>query len=281
MNTPQSATMGGSSNMMTTSKHHKQPTLMTIQTADILEAYGLGFSGSGNIHKTFSNATKNPLGGSIVLGLGGILELGYSQADLYTTNEMQRNVQGHLKLQLIEEGPIAPAVSFYFGSTINTNHQDESSNDYKLDRNISNLMASKNLKIGSYSIGLHLGAQYLQDEFVFESEKEIDPTDINHLLFQGGITWQSKKDYAFITEFKQLQLLNNENIGSNQLAQFSEAYEVNIGARYFFRNWISMDAGVRSLYNMETDDVDSEIHANLTGVVPLNSLYNRILNLAD
>jgi hypothetical protein len=285
------ATMGSTSsstpssgNMMTTSKLHKQPTLMTIHTAEIIEAYGLGFSGSGNIHKTLSNATKNPLGGSIVLGLGGISELGYSLADVYTTNEMQRNAQGHFKIQLKEEGSL-PATSIYFGSTINNSFEDENANSYKLDRNVYNLMFSQSFNAGKYNIGTHLSLQYLQDEFSFQASNADDKqVSSGHFAPQLGITWQSKKDYAFMTEFKMVHLLNNTDLaisGLTENIEYTEAYEANIGARYFFRNWIFMDAGVKTLYNKETKDINSEIHANLTGVIPLNSLYHRVLNLVD
>lgn len=270
-----------SSNMMTTSKLHKQPTLMTIHTAEIIEAYGLGFSGSGNIHKTISNATKNPLGGSIVLGLGGISELGYSLADVYTTNEMQRNSQGHFKIQLKEEGTL-PAASIYFGSTINNNFEDENTNPYKLDRNVYNIMFSQTYGLGRYDISVHGNVQYLQDDFLFTTAEGLDNEQSKgNFAPQLGITWQSEKDYAFMTEFKLVHLLDNENLAVSQTPEYTEAYEGNIGARYFFRNWIFMDAGVKTVYNKETKDVNSEIHANLTGVIPLNSLYHRVINLVD
>jgi hypothetical protein len=278
---PNSAPSVAVANMMTTSQLHKQPTLMTMHTAEIIEAYGLGFSGSGNIHKTISNATKHPLGGSIVLGLGGISELGYSLADVYTTNEMQRNSQGHFKIQLKEEGSL-PSAAIYFGSTINNNFEDENTNPYKLDRNVYNLMLSQSFKIKSYSISLHGNLQYLQDDFKFTSIDDKDnEKSTGNFAPQLGITWQKEKDYAFMTEFKLVHLLDNSNLAISQNPKYTEAFEGNIGARYFFRNWIFMDAGVKTLYNMTTEDMNSEIHANLTGVIPLNSLYHRVINLLD
>lgn len=143
-------------------------------------------------------------------------------------------------------------------------------------------MLSQSFKIKSYSISLHGNLQYLQDDFKFTSADNQDNEKSNgNFAPQLGITWQKEKDYAFMTEFKLVHLLHNSDLAVSQSPKYTEAFEGNIGARYFFRNWIFMDAGVKTLYNMTTEDMNSEIHANLTGVIPLNSLYHRVINLLD
>jgi hypothetical protein len=54
--------------------------------------------------------------------------------------------------------------------------------------------------------------------------------------------------------------------------------ENNLGIRYYIRNWLCIDSGIRHFYNLDTKNDEMKLHANFVGVIPLATVYDRVQN---
>lgn len=270
--------------VMQTSRPHIQPQLMTLQTAQVLESYGLGFSGSGNIHNTLANWNKYPLRGSIILGLGDVLELGYGMHEFRTTNQErpERLMKGHLKIQLLNaENPMSPKVAFSYGQNLEEDFKSADGKDYTLERMQGELLATWSAGNQETNISFHPGLQFSQDNITKigdEKQKGLSKMSINPQL---GVTWQTKEKIVYMLEGRLHNILKDSSFSLKTKPSYETAIDANLGARFFFKNWIFMDAGLRYSYLTEQKVGKPEIHANFTGVIPLKTVFVRSKNLKD
>jgi len=80
----------------------------------------------------------------------------------------------------------------------------------------------------------------------------------------------------FIFESRVVNLLD-QNAAQNQLAlNYQYGFENNLGVRFYLRNWLFLDAGILSMYDSGAEQWDTGIHANVTGLIPLKSVGERI-----
>jgi len=278
--------------MIQTSKPQELPRLVSMHTAHILDSYSLGFAGSGNIHTSLSNFGKDNLQGSISIGLGGVTELGYELDEIHMVGEKPvKKTQGDIKLQLLKEGKYVPALTIGFGSTLNYNFDVPSSSidqdEYKMTRYNYNLMMSKGFNLGQWQFSVHPGIHMLSDnlqEYTNGATYEI--TKFNNLQSQVpnfllGLTWQKNDRTMFILEGKTLKALDQAQLINGTL-YYQDAVQGNLAVRNYIRNWLFVDAGIRSYKELETNTpVTTEIHANITGSIPLKSVANRITSWWD
>lgn len=278
--------------MIQTSKPQELPRLVSMHTAHILDSYSLGFAGSGNIHTSLSNFGRDNLQGSIAIGLGGVTELGYELDEIHMVGEKPvKKTQGDIKLQLLKEGKYVPAITIGFGSTLNYNFAVPTENieqdAYKMTRYNYNLMMSKGFEIAGWQFSVHPGVHMLSDnlqEYTNASNNEI--TKFNNLQSQVpnfllGFTWQKNDRTMFILEGKTLKALDQEQLVNGTL-DYQDAVQGNLAVRNYIRNWLFVDAGIRSYKELETNTpVNTEIHANITGSIPLKSVANRITSWWD
>lgn len=102
-----------------TSKKHKLPRLMTLQTSKVLDSYSIGFAGSGNIYKAIKDFNSEELRGAMYMGLGDVAELGFDVSEFSTSEEQkEKMMRGHIKLQLVKESTMIPAMSLSYGSNL-------------------------------------------------------------------------------------------------------------------------------------------------------------------
>ena len=271
--------------MIQTSKKHKLPRLVSMQTAEVLDSYSLGFAGSGNIYKVFKNFSADGIEGSVNLGLGDVVELGFEYSELYnTTSETQGISEGQIKLQALSEGELFPAISVSFSSNLNNNFTRPNGigeETYQMERQRYKLMMSKNFSVGKYDFSIHPALEMINDEVVSYEGSEFDnATMFTKLNPQLGLTWQKSAETVFILENRLVEISNHKNVDYGEV-EYQDGFETNFAIRFYFRNWLMMDAGIRNTNNLETAKNETRIHANFTGVIPLASVGNRILGWVD
>lgn len=267
--------------VMETSKPHLQPQMMTLQTAQVLESYGLGFSGSGNIHQTLFNSDKHPLRGSVILGLGDALELGYGMMEYRTTTQdNNRIMKGHIKLQLNNPDNIyVPRVAVAYGQNLQDGFVDGQGQSYTLNRMQGEALASMAYGTDKSNVTFHPGAQLIQDEITEIGAVKLKGKRSFYYNPQLAISWQSKEKLVYMFETRYHRILKDSSLQVTDKLHYEGAVDANFGARFFLRNWLFMDAGIKTIYKTEQDSFDSEIHANFTGVIPLKSVFTRASNL--
>lgn len=267
--------------VMETSKPHIQPQMMTLQTAQVLESYGLGFSGSGNIHQTLFNSDKHPLRGSVILGLGDALELGYGMMEYRTTTQdNNRIMKGHIKLQLNNpENIYVPRIAVAYGQNLQDHFEDGTGQTYTLNRMQGEALASLAYGTDKSNITLHPGVQLIQDEVTELGNTKLKGKRSFYPNPQLAVSWQNKEKLVYMFETRYHRILKDSSLQINDKLHYEGAVDANFGARFFLRNWLFMDAGIKTIYKTEQDSFDSEIHANFTGVIPLKSVFTRASNL--
>lgn len=78
----------------------------------------------------------------------------------------------------------------------------------------------------------------------------------------------------FILEARKTEILNISQLEKNQLA-YDSALEGNLGVRFNLKNWLFIDSGVKNIYHKDKETLETEINANLSGVIPLRSFISR------
>ena len=264
-----------------TSRPYLLPRLFTIPTAYSLQSYEVRFGGQGNIHSTLANMNTEGLRGSASIGLGGIMELGYQLDEYYTVEDISdKSLMGYFKLSLLKETPYLPAVSLSASKNLRDGFHTLDTYHYQMDRDGYELAVSKAFRAGNYMIGVHPGVQIVRDEVTAVRNKP-DSLGSNYKATQFnprlGITWQSRPKTLFMYEVKLLHPVEAARLERDGITT-DPAIENNLGIRYYLRNWLCIDAGVRHFYNIEKHDDEMKLHANFVGVVPLVTLYERIEN---
>ncbi len=257
--------------MIHTSKKHKPSRLISMKTANVLESYGLGFSGSGNIHKILKSFTKDGIQGSFGVGLGDVIELGYELTEMQIVGgEVQSLDEGHIKLQILNESAWTPSFSVAFSSNINSEFVSPDEGVFKMERSRYQLLFSKSFTVSSVDFSVHPSLEIISDEVT--SGEGNAKTRFNPQL---GLTWNKSEETMFILESRLLEVSDFSKVGNGDV-KYENALENNLAIRFHFRNWLMMDAGIRYLNNLDTGKDITRIHANFTGVIPMKSLGQRI-----
>lgn len=263
-----------------TSHPYLLPRLFTVPTAYSLQSYELRFGGQGNIHTTLANMNTQALKGSMALGLGGIMELGYQLDEYYTVQDISDKIlMGYFKLSLLKESRYLPALSISAGKNLRTTFRSKDSYTYDMDEDLYEAVASKAMSIGGTLITFHPGVQILRDRVnsvqggpAFKSP--LQTTKINPRL---GLSWQTRPKALFMYEFKMLHPTDISGLGGADV-QTHAAMENNLGIRYYIRNWLCIDSGIRHYYDLDSGEDEMKLHANFVGVVPLATVYERVRN---
>jgi len=273
--------------LIETSHPYLLPHLFTTPTAYSLNSYDIRFGGQGNIHHTIATQTGKEFKASVAVGLGGVVELGY-QLDEYNTSEKYADkiMMGYFKMQILKESQYIPAMAISAGKNMRDNfwfeNLEEKQVNYQMERSAYDIVFSKRHKIGGYMFTFHPGVQIIRDELLSYNGLKTVPKDkfaekrtkVNPRI---GLSWQARPKTLFMYELKlqnptKLNNMVNSGIGN------SKAIESNLGARYYLRNWLCMDAGIRYFYNFDEQDDEMKLHANFVGLVPMVSLYTRVEN---
>lgn len=264
--------------MIITSKPHRLPRLMTIQTSEVLESYAIGFAGSGNIH-SIMKGSRDALNGAVYLGLGDVAELGYDMEEVRLEGGVSdKRMKGHIKIQPVSEGRYIPAVAVTYGTNISDGIEVGHETPFELNRQSWLLGASKSFAIGSYKVSLHpaLSFQYDQLTAVGDSTISKGMPSAKNLGYQFGATWQTTDNTMFLLESRSVSILDTGITRQNQELQYQAGFENNLGVRFYLRNWLFIDAGILSVYDSGAETWDTGIHANITGLIPLKSVGERI-----
>lgn len=268
----------GEAAVIETSKPYLLPRLFTIPTAYALQSYEVRFGGQGNIHSSMANLNKDGLKGSASIGLGGIMELGYQLDEYYTVeNVSDKILMGYFKLNLLKESKWIPAASLSASKNLRSTFRTDTY-VYEMDQDMYEVVLSKAFRAGGNMVSFHPGVQIIRDEVtgvrdLAALEEPHQATKVNPRL---GISWQTRPKTLFMYELKML----NPTVVS-ALAEGIEthtAVENNLGIRYYIRNWLCIDSGIRHYYDTESGDDEMKLHANFVGVVPLAEIYERVGN---
>jgi hypothetical protein len=259
-----------------TSKKHKLPRLMTLQTSEVLDSYSIGFAGSGNIYKAIKDFNSEELRGAMYMGLGDVAELGFDVSEFSTSEEQKEKImRGHIKLQLVKESSLLPAMSLSYGSNLKNDFTSDNGWEYQMNRNQYVFGISKNFSVQNLDFSIHPTLFLLSDKLI--SVKDIDLENNSGKLIPNwglGLTWAHSENTMFILEARKTEILNISQLEKNQLA-YDSALEGNLGVRFNLKNWLFIDSGVKNIYHQDKKTLETEIHANLSGVIPLRSLLSR------
>lgn len=261
-----------------TSHPYLLPRLFTVPTAYSLQSYELRFGGQGNIHTTLANMNTQALKGSMALGLGGIMELGYQLDEYYTVQDISDKIlMGYFKLTLLKESKYLPAASISASKNLRTTFRTEDSYTYDMDEDLYEVVFSKAFNVNGNLITLHPGAQIIRDDInsvrgLAKFEEPLHATKVNPRL---GVSWQTRPKALFMYEFKMLNPTDVALLGQGSIETHT-AVENNLGIRYYLRNWLCIDSGIRHYYDVDTHDDEMQLHANFVGVVPLATVVDRV-----
>ncbi|MBF0432697.1 MAG: hypothetical protein HQK83_15545 [Fibrobacteria bacterium] len=258
------------------------PRLFTVPTAYALKSYELRFGGEGNIHSTLANMNTAGLHASIAIGLGNVVELGYQLGEYHTVGRKPDNIMmGLLKLAILKESQYFPAVSISAGQNLKENFSHDGAVDYRMARNAYDLVMSKSFDIKGTRVSVHPGLEIHDDRIKkIDGEAPSNKEDFQKHKFnyRMGLSWQTKPNTVFMYESKLLDISNVDDLTGVGFTHHN-ALENNLGVRYYIRNWLCMDAGIRYMYDLDTSEDDMKLHANFVGVVPLNTMYVRLENI--
>jgi hypothetical protein len=249
---------------------------MTLQTSEVLDSYSIGFAGSGNIYKAIKDFNSEELRGAMYMGLGDVAELGFDVSEFSTSEEQKEKImRGHIKLQLVKESSLLPAMSLSYGSNLKNDFTSDNGWEYQMNRNQYVFGISKNFSVQNLDFSIHPTLFLLSDKLI--SVKDIDLENNSGKLIPNwglGLTWAHSENTMFILEARKTEILNISQLEKNQLA-YDSALEGNLGVRFNLKNWLFIDSGVKNIYHQDKKTLETEIHANLSGVIPLRSLLSR------
>ena len=234
----------------------------------------------GNIHSTMANMNTEALKASVSVGLGGIMELGYQLDEYYTVQDIgDKILMGYFKLSLLKESRFIPAVAISASKNLRSGFHATDSYSYSMNEDMYEVVVSKAFQVGSNRITFHPGAQIIRDEVksiqgLPALETSLQTTKVNPRL---GVSWQSRPKTLFMYELK---LLNPTDVSKLNLGTIEthSAVENNLGIRYYIRNWLCIDSGIRHYYDMDKQDDEMKLHANFVGVIPMATVFDRMSN---
>lgn len=263
--------------MIITSKPHNLPRLMTLQTSEVLESYGIGFAGSGNI-QSIVKGSPNAMNGAVYLGLGDVAELGYDMEQIRMNGEVYDNrMKGHVKIQPIAEGKYMPAIAVTYGTSINDGVTSVGVDPFGLERQSWIIGASKSFSMGSYRVSMHPGVTMNLDKVTRLHGESVDSLGLSshRLGAQFGATWQTAENTMFMYESRVVSILDQKQV-QDGILNYQYGFENNLGVRFYLRNWLFLDAGILTMYDAGDSKWDTGIHANISGLIPLKSVAERI-----
>lgn len=270
----------GEEAVIETSHPYLLPRLFTLPTAYSLQSYEVRFGGQGNIHSTMANMNTEALKASVSVGLGGIMELGYQLDEYYTVQDIgDKILMGYFKLTLLKESKYVPAVAISASKNLRTGFHATDSYSYSMNEDMYEVAVSKAFRVGDNLISFHPGAQIIRDEVksiqgLPKLGESMQATKFNPRL---GISWQSRPKTLFMYEFKLLNPTDVSTLGGGSIETHT-AVENNLGIRYYIRNWLCIDSGIRHYYDMDLKDDEMKLHANFVGVIPMATVFDRVSN---
>jgi hypothetical protein len=270
----------GEEAVIETSRPYLLPRLFTLPTAYSLKSYEVRFGGQGNIHNTFANMNTEAMKASVSMGFGGIMELGYQLDEYYTVQDISDKIlMGYFKLSLMKESKFLPAAAISASKNLRNTFRAENDFNYSMKEDMYEVVVSKGIQLGDNRFTFHPGVQIIRDEVTSiggqpDLEKPLQSTKVNPRL---GISWQSRPKTMFMYEFKMLHPTDVASLALGSI-ETNEAIENNLGIRYYIRNWLCIDSGIRHYYDMQLKDDEMKLHANFVGVIPLETVYDRVSN---
>ncbi|MGL1935834.1 MAG: hypothetical protein OCD01_12470 [Fibrobacterales bacterium] len=263
---------------ISTSKPHHLPKLLQMKTAKVLESYSIGINGSGNIHDAISNFSMKKLYGSIAIGLGDIIELGY-QYDPYHSDadKLTNYFNGYMKLQVINETKNFPLVSVSAGSNVSKTFRNKKDIRYQIERQFVELMLAKQFSTSNHIFNIYPGVKYTNDRITETSVPNPIEKEFGAGAIEGGIglTWQESSDKLFIYECNYITPVNAEHIEESVLSH-SRLIENLFGVRFYVQNWLFIDSGIKHSYKNSIKEGDLSVNVNFSGVLPLKSIAQRL-----
>ena len=141
------------------------------------------------------------------------------------------------------------------------------------------MVFSKAFDIAGTVVTFHPGAQIIRDAVnSIDGQpafgEPLRATKVNPRL---GVSWQTRPKALFMYEFKLLHPTDVTTLGAGEIGT-DPAMENNLGIRYYIRNWLCIDSGIRHYYDFEKKEDEMKLHANFVGVVPLATVYDRVHN---
>ncbi len=270
----------GEEAVIETSHPYLLPRLFTIPTAYSLQSYEVRFAGQGNIHSTLANMGTEEIKGSAAIGLGGIMELGYQLDEYYTVENISDKIlMGYFKLSLLNETRFLPAISISASKNLRNSFHGPDSLGYLMDQDMYEVVFSKAFKFGDNLVTFHPGAQIIRDKVksvngTATEDGRYTATKVNPRL---GISWQSRPKTLFMYELKFLHPTEESMLAASGI-HTDLAMENNLGIRYYIRNWLCIDSGIRHYFDLQSHADEMKLHANFVGVIPLAALYDRVEN---
>ena len=270
----------GEEAVIETSHPYLLPRLFTLPTAYSLQSYELRFGGQGNIHSTLANMNTEAMKASISMGFGGIMELGYQLDEYYTVQDVgDKILMGYFKLSLLKESKFLPAMAISASKNLRDGFHATDSYSYHMNEDMYEAVMSKAFHLGDNVVTFHPGVQLIRDEVTSinglpELGKSLQTTKVNPRL---GVSWQSRPKTLFMYEFKLLNPTDVSTLAEGRIGTHA-ALENNLGIRYYIRNWLCIDSGIRHYYDTVKKDDEMKLHANFVGVIPLASVYDRVQN---
>jgi hypothetical protein len=261
-----------------TSHPYLLPRLFTLPTAYSLQSYEVRFGGQGNIHQTLANMNTDGLKGSISVGLGGIMELGYQLDEYYTVEDIADKIlMGYFKLSLLKESKYLPAFSISASKNLRSGFHAHESFDYQMDEDMYEVVFSKAFHVGDNVVSLHPGAQIIRDQVTAVNQLPAfaEPYRVTKFNPRLGISWQSRPKTLFMYELKILHPTEVASFGAGDIDTHT-AMENNLGIRYYLRNWLCIDSGIRHYYDLQNHTDEMKLHANFVGVIPMASVWDRM-----
>lgn len=274
------AEAAGEEAVIETSHPYLLPRLFTLPTAYSLKSYEVRFGGQGNIHNTFANMNTEAMKASMSMGFGGIMELGYQLDEYYTVQDISDKIlMGYFKLSLMKESGFLPAAAISASKNLRNTFRAKNDLTYSMKEDMYEVVVSKGIQLGDNRFTFHPGVQIIRDEVTSiagqpELQKPLQATKFNPRL---GISWQSRPKTMFMYEFKMLHPTDVTSLALGSI-KTNEAIENNLGIRYYIRNWLCIDSGIRHYYDLQLKDDEMKLHANFVGVIPLESVYDRVSN---
>jgi hypothetical protein len=223
------------------------------------------------------------LNGAVYLGLGDVAELGYDMETIRLEGgEDDKRMKGHIKIQPVSEGKYMPAIAVTYGTNIDDNVEIGSEKPFGLNRQSWLLGASKSFQVGKYHVSFHPACSFQYDQLtrVGDTEFEKKSPDAKYIGYQFGATWQTTENTMFILESRSVGILDTSISLQNAQLQYKDGFENNLGVRFYLRNWLFIDAGILSLYDTNEETWNTGIHANITGLIPLKSVGERVFGSA-
>jgi hypothetical protein len=259
--------------------------LFVIPIADVLGSLEINFGGSSafGVRKT----ETRPFWGHMSLGLGNVAEV-----ELSTLGVINRLAEGSasiptaaFKLKFLSEGKIRPAVA---GALVSSLWHTEERNDVKFQKRLSTLyfVASKSFGDTSFHAGisvndLRIRTRTVDDVPLSPTQLEIDQTgkDYFNKNIVGpfiGLKVKLNPKTLLMFELEQIaEYIFDEDDPVVAQGDISTEWMTITGVRFFFFNWLALDAGV--MYRSDYHGIgDAQIAAGLNINLPLPKLFRSI-----